>query len=593
MSSIGDQEGCGGGIGILIVVVLYISAVVFFFQVIAPFVFGVTLVGFVGLILVNYFRGMWEGLGAKVLPASVLETPGPAQPAYKNYFFNKAYQDYRDIVRQAWQYSYNHGEKLFDLNTNYCFKRDYVLFSWPIGVTVLLVLAVGFVAGAAAFAVFGLVHLLIVSLVCAVVYMVALYFRLVERFSMYWRRISYVCPHEDCYKPIALPAYTCPSCGEKHDKLIPGSYGIFKRRCQCNKARLPTLALFGRSKIDAYCPHAECQKPLNPEIGSSTNLHIPIVGGPAAGKTNYLVASVIELEEDTLEHGRTMTFPDERDERTYKSNKQMFEQGQPVLKTPGLSPTAFSVKVVQPNKESQLLYIYDAAGELYSDADDTRRRQGYLAYTSGILFLLDPFSIEQIGKDYKKELARHEGELKPCSEPPQDVYDRMVNTLRALSKEKTKKTPIAVVVTKIDAFDLKEQIMRAHQDGETLESKGGSDAVRQWLIDKGEGNLIRAFDKDFEHVRYFSCSALGRLLNSNQGSAFKPSAVLSPLQWVLSTKGINIIGNAGQRIGWKSEGMANTFGLIAATVIFFTLLAGLVALGSYTVPMLLDAISAM
>src|SRR2546421_3030253 len=123
-----------------------------------------------------------------------------------------------------------------------------------------------------------------------------MYLRTAESVSMAWRRINFVCPHGTCYKKIALPIYICPTCSAEHKRLLPGSYGILRRRCQCTTQFLPTLGLFGRAAIPAKCP--QCSGNLAREIGASTDVHVPLIGGPASGKTSYLIAATLELERE-------------------------------------------------------------------------------------------------------------------------------------------------------------------------------------------------------------------------------------------------------------------------------------------------------
>ncbi|MFH1862861.1 MAG: hypothetical protein ABH878_08625 [bacterium] len=541
----------GALIGIIIFVVivyLYILAIGWFFKYAAPFVFAIGSLAFIGLILVNYIRALVKGFLGE-LDASLNEAPAPPEPAFKNYFFKKAYLDYWDILKKAWGYNFEHGQYLFALNVAIVANGAWFL-TWPLFVTLLAVFIVGAVAAAIFFLLFGILHLLIVSSVCASAYLAALYLRLIEWIAMLWRRVSFVCPHSGCYQKIALPVYICPTCGAKHRKLMPGAYGIFRRRCQCDQEKLPTAVLLGRRKLPSECPN--CGKPLSSVIGAATNIHIPIVGGPATGKSSFLMASVIEITDGSQRSGRSVTFPEERDERTFTSNRELFKRGQPPFKTAELSPTAFLLQIAEPSGSEHLLYVYDAAGELYADSQDTRRLHEYFSDVDGILFLIDPFSIRQVALNYASQITAVRDQLKPSSESPQDVYDRLITTLRLFSKNSTiRSIPFAVVITKMDAFDLQGKAS-AHP--------------RQWLLDQGEGNLLRSVENDFEQVQYFSSSALGHLPDGK--TPFAPDGVLAPLQWTLSKREVKVTGTAEQGLSWKSEGVANAAGFAVATIAY-------------------------
>lgn len=553
-----------------IILYLYILAIGWFFSVAALPVLRIGSALFIILILVNYIRAVYDVFAGRAHGLHE-DKPIPPEPAYKNYFFRKAYFDYWDIVKLAWEYNFEHAKFLIEKNTEMLMSPVWFL-TWPLALTLYGVFLVAAVAAAAGFLFFGLLHLLIVTTLCVLAYIVALYLRAIEWISMQWRKISYVCPHPDCYKPIALPLYICPKCGEVHRRLMPGSYGISRRRCACDDEKLPTLAIFGRRDLPSLCPH--CQKPLNREIGSATNIHIPIIGGPSAGKTNFLMASVMSIEQDSQKHKRKMVFPDNNDERIYQRNKQLFQHGNPVDKTPELSPKSFLLKILEPNGAENLIYIYDAAGELYTNTQDVRRLQKYFSYVDGIILLVDPFSVERIRIDYREKIAAIVGDLKPSSESPQNVYDRFINTLRDFNKRKrmVRKLPLTVVVTKADALDLKKQLGLSSSANSGTVSEAHSATIRQWLVDHGERNLVSSIERDFANVSYMACSALGDLPSGNK--PFQPVGVLAPVQWILERRKVRIAGEAKGGVSLKSERAAYALGFALITAVYLTFFWG-------------------
>ncbi|MFH1862862.1 MAG: hypothetical protein ABH878_08630 [bacterium] len=512
------------------------------------------------LTIVNYIIALVSWI-LKKLPSAAMNRPVPPEPAYKNYFFRQAYLDYWFILRRSVELCILEVGGFISVVGELMSEDDEGCCGCLILILTIMVLG-GVLIGGVPFLIFsyvafGLLHLLIVLIVCGIGYVIALYFFSIERLSMVWRRISYVCPH--CYKPIALPVHLCSdvSCGAQHRKLIPGSYGIFKHRCQCG-TRLPASVFWGRRKLQTLCPH--CLKPLNVAIGTSSNLHLPIVGGPAAGKSSFLMACILEIVKDSVKNGRSITFPETRDERTFLANKRQFEQGMPLLKTADLSPTAFLLKVAEPDGTEYLLYVYDAAGELYADSGDVRRRHEYFSMVDGILFLVDPFSIKKVRSDYQSQIAEIEGSLKPSAEAPQDVYDRMITTLRTFSKSKRelKRKPLAVVVTKLDSFDLATQICFSS---------------REWLLKMGEGNLVRSIERDFDQVQYYACSALGHFPDGR--TPFQPVGVIEPLRWSLQARPVKVAGAARKGTSWKSETRANWVSFLMVTFSFAALVLGL------------------
>ncbi|RJP75548.1 MAG: hypothetical protein C4524_11700 [Candidatus Zixiibacteriota bacterium] len=578
-----------------VIIYLYVLAVIWFFNHLALYVFGIAGLGFMGVLLYAYGQAVYEGFSRK-LKASLEEAPIPPEPAYKNYFFRKAYYDYADIVKRVVQLSFAHGKTMATWNLMLLYlgmddddvKWVAWIVTWPVFLTLSAVILAGFAAQAVLLVVFSLFHLLIVVSFCTGAYLVALYLRLVEWISMMWRRIFFACPH--CYESLSLPVYVCPNCGAQHKKLVPGPYGIIRRRCQCGYHGLRTSGLLGRRALQAHCP--KCSRPLSAVIGQETNVHLPIVGGPATGKTSFLVASVIEMMDDSRRNGRTLDFPNPSDAGLFKLSREQFERGHPPLKTAELSPSSFLLEVKEPSGSKHLIFIYDAAGELYGQEVNDRRRHNYFSYIDGILFLVDPFSVQQVSVDYQDRITSVATQLKPSAEAPQNVYDRMITTFRDfwgsqskmgnipllsaalknwMNRRRLRRIPLAVLLTKVDALGVKQELAALPQvPGGN--GQGSSPAVRQWLLDHGEGNLVRCFEKDFQQVQYYACSALGHLPDS--ATPFRPEGVLPPLKWALKNRDVRITGEAERGFSFKSQNFANGLGVAVASLLFSALLLG-------------------
>jgi len=525
-------------IGIL-VIALYCAYIYLLFLV-SAYLFPVGCVVLIGAVLFNYFMTMWlemiVGLGWN-------DSPTGNEPAFRQYYFRKAYHDYVQVVERSW--ALNRKVGLWVINTGKkLFVNGAVFMTWPLGVTFFALAGAGALAGVIAYAVFGLLHLLLVLLCGAIAISLAGLSRIAEYASMTWRRIFLVCPK--CYRPISLPTYVCPNCGVTHEHLVPGSYGIFRRICKCT-ARLPTLFIFGRNKLPSFCPHRnDCGQPLNSSWGVTRNLHVPIVGGPAYGKTSFLMASMCELDDLARSGVLRLDFPEKKHETLFQNCRQDFRQGTIVGKTAEQSPDAFLVDLETSGGKS-LLYMYDAAGELYQDTNVLARHE-YYSYTHGVVFLLDPFSLPQVQVDYASSLKNSTNQVKPCEEMPQDVYDRMIGTLRTFSNSDRafKSIPFAVVVTKADAFGIARNIevtaVNSPANGGSAKEDLESASVRQWLLNNGESNLVRCIENDFKKVRFFHCSSLGRLPD-NSSSPFDPQGVLDPLGWVLKPYNVRLDGH--------------------------------------------------
>lgn len=74
------------------------------------------------------------------------------------------------------------------------------------------------------------------------------------------RRMPREC--HDCHGWTAAPVWRCPECGREHRQIEPSAkFGVLWWRCTCG-ARLPTLAVLGRRRLEEICP--ECGGKLLP-----------------------------------------------------------------------------------------------------------------------------------------------------------------------------------------------------------------------------------------------------------------------------------------------------------------------------------------
>ena len=531
-------------IGILIIIGLYLLYIALLIYV-SIYLFPIGCVVFTGAVLFNYVRTMYEEL---VVGKGWIDSPTGSEPAYKQYYFRKAFHDYRRVVEKSFEKNRTAFLWVIGFGTK-IIGHELWFLTFPLGITVYLIAAAGAAVGFVTYVIFGLLHLAIVATCVALGIATAYSLWFFEYLQMLWRQINIRCPHKNCHKPIKLPLYNCSECSKKHEKLVPGSYGVFRRQCSCG-AWLPTLFLFGRNQLPSYCPHLECGQSLDSGTQITRNLLIPIVGGVSAGKTNYLIASLLEIHRRADAGGASVAFSQEKYKKIYEISKRNFQSGNVAGKTVEESPDAFLINV-NTGGEDRMLYIYDAAGELFQRTDNLRLQEYYRDF-NGIVFLIDPFSLTQIQDTLENELAAAESQIKPSAERPQDIYDKLLQTIQqetgagkgAMAK------PLAVVVTKDDAFGVAEQIRDIASMQPPLEKNAKhtreSLAVRTWLDKNGAGNLIRGMEKDFREVAYFHCSPLGRMPDAGT-TPFTPKRVLEPLGWLLKNYGLDFVNGTASR----------------------------------------------
>ena len=353
------------------------------------------------------------------------------------------------------------------------------------------------------------------------------------------------CP--TCYAQMRIPIHVCPSCATEHSRLWPSVYGVFHHRCAKCNSRLPTLGLLGRDEIVKKC--IACSRPMNKRVGQLVNVHIPIIGGPSCGKSNFIFMATRELIESYAKPRKyEIEFPDERDEARYAANLRELGLGRPLAKTPDIAPEAYNLTIRRPGERlGRILYVYDAAGEAYIDKDNTVL-QTYYDYVDGIVFIIDPTSIDVYRRKHADWISALHSALRPSTLDVMDAYGRMIEVLEqsvGLRRGSRFSHPIAVIISKADALDLDDligdsavkRLMQADLSF-VLEEDASDFLVEQFLVQHELGNLVRSLRNQFEQVRFFSSSALGRMPDKSSSVAFAPRGVLPPILWMLGVLGV-------------------------------------------------------
>lgn len=371
-------------------------------------------------------------------------------------------------------------------------------------------------------------------------------------------RIFQRCPN--CHEAMDIPIFTCPGCRQNHDRLWPSIYGVLSHRCKgpdgqsCGQVlpavRLRFFALHPGQAQDAlsrHCPH--CQYIFGSEIGQAINVHLPIVGGPSAGKSMYILTATRAFK-DLYQNRFAYTVEFARDQSTREYTQKL----ESLLQTGLLEGTratehvtrAYTMKVQAPKAPlSNLVYLYDAPGEAYMTTHHAGE-QKYFSYVSGIIFVVDPFFIPEYRQEHEAEFRRYEalGMHFDLGLDPQIVYERMFSLFEekvGLRRGKAFPHPLAVVVSKTDAFSMELELgssaARALMSRDTT-IKSEEDAfhilVQNFLTRYGQGPLVQHIAMQFKQVRYFSCSALGRMSVAGDRSPATPRRVEAPLLWLLA-----------------------------------------------------------
>jgi hypothetical protein len=458
------------------------------------------------------------------------------EPAVKSYFFGKGYRDLQATIVESWQRNLASARKELGAagklwSGTYLAKGGAILR----GIAAISIIVFGTVF----FLAFSALHIAVLLAFFLLIYLGFMLVYLIERGYLAGKKLSTVCP--ECHEKCALPEYFCPQCGKIHRLLIPSKYGILHHTCECGK-KLPATFFLERGELQARCPNPDCGHLLKAGgHADSRKAFIPIFGGPLVGKSAYLFSTVQQLAIEGPRLGFSPFFIDSHSESEFEQARQQLAQGRPPAKTLASLPRAFSLKLQREGKDSRVLYLYDPAGEAFGETEGLvlHKYQGYL---SGLIFLIDPFTIPAVRLEYQDRLSGVRDALKPSALPAEDALSRIFISLEehfGQSKTVRLKLPVAVVINKVDAFDLENRIgERAVQARVAANPTADHNALREELIRNqlvrwNQGDLVQQLEARCARVRYFTCSSLGRMPDST-GRAFEGRGVLAPLLWILS-----------------------------------------------------------
>jgi hypothetical protein len=561
------DDGLAGLAFILAIIAVIVGIIMFLISIGGFILAGIAIVGFISGLYVagqNFFAVLSEAHGKMPFTNIVyvmelykeLYTPQPAKLMYPfggGWQVMKYVQDNLFIRTQsAANYWYTEGTKLktkAEFESNALFKY----WIWMAYAGAQLAGVVQYITAFIFVALFFCVQFIVLT-----IWMIAatLLMGLLAIFNFLYGsyfKIFFRCP--DCHVQMNIPIYVCPKCATEHTRLWPSVYGVFHHTCLKCETDLPALDVLGRKDIVQKC--VECGRPMNKEIGRLINVHIPVIGGPSTGKSNYIFMATHQfIEQYAKPRGIEVTFPDDKHRQNYENNLKLLSDGTALLKTPEIVPEAYILAVRNPKERiGRIVYIYDAAGEAYSVESNTIL-QTYYKFVHGLILVIDPFSIDLFSRQYESDIAKIKDSIRPSGIDAMDAYERMINVLEAsvgLKRGVRFKYPLAIVISKTDALDLEniigcsaaKELMRKDPSFR-LEVDAIHKLVENFLIDYGLGNFVRDVKLQFENVTFFSCSALGRMPDQNDHRPYVPVGVLDPFLWLLGE--IKVVGYIRERI---------------------------------------------
>lgn len=424
----------------------------------------------------------------------------------RNYFFGPGFNQLMNIIEEAF---YNQAEirrRLSDL------KDSFTFYTWYIDMWVSLAYGVAWFCSQ----VLGFIWIALFSvLLCAVIITGMLLFFLlfsilwmIDRCVLLFHSIQSTCPN--CKRLSIIPVFLCPECGLEHRNLVPGPYGVIKRKCSCGKM-LATTFLGGRSQYEAHCRY--CDERLYSSM--SKQYGIQLVGGIGTGKTTFLVAFWHEYKEWLKKH-KDVSFDPIPDER-FTVLDELYESGQSEA-TLERNANMYSVIHTIDKKIPVQMTIYDIAGEAFETGNSEIQQQQF-KHCNGFIIVIDPTST---GTSVSDSVTN---------------FINLLDEMKGNKSSKLSKIPVAVIITKSDLY---KRVIGLPKIKAMYNKQGISDSVtyeeymssicRKFLMNDFS-NVINLLESQFINICYFPVSSIGHEAND---SPYEPWGILQPVFWVMN-----------------------------------------------------------
>jgi hypothetical protein len=238
--------------------------------------------------------------------------------------------------------------------------------------------------------------------------------------------------------------------------------------------------------------------------------------------------------------GGTARLDSEVQQQEFDTQVAQLDRGEILAKTMGLAMHALGLAVRASKGLRCLMYFFDKPGEYFETMRQFGQLQG-VEGLKGIVLLVDPFSSPELSAQTKWM----SDQLKPSETALPKVVASLINavdmTLLQGQPNQVCTVPLAVVIGKIDAFEpqLKELFPFLAGIGPSSSPDGDeqmSALCRNAISKLGDSTSIRSLELKFSTIRYFACTALGRMPELRNRSPFQPKGVIEPFLWLLGAK---------------------------------------------------------
>ncbi len=365
----------------------------------------------------------------------------------------------------------------------------------------------------------------VVSFVCVVIVnIIALMLNLMERILGFIQGFYLLC--HSCNQHINLPHYRCSNerCRNVHRSLLPSAkYGIFYRRCNCG-AKIPTSRFWGRSLLQASCPHSSCQAPLLLDGERTAACTIALIGGRSSGKTFLMAALLKDLIEKLPYRSSAQVEYNAEDSREIQSMLSAYDRaaqgsqsifgstskGQPRAHCLDIKPSFFRTK--------RRLYLYDPAGEIFQRVTEMASPR-YYQYLRAAVIVIDPFALTQL-----KGICSYDKIRSSSDDPFSVVSTWFVNIREKDFSKRLKKGACAVVIAKTDVEELQ-------QKWPDLYPGTSREACRKFLINHSLTHIVNDAENCFRKVGYFAVSSIKVRQDGRQ--SYNPQGIDELVNWLM------------------------------------------------------------
>lgn len=525
------------GVGVLLLFVIFPKFSMSLVSIVGLIAIGLGIVVGAYIVFSNYISSIIENIN----PYDYYEDNSPHKQKFaarRNYFFGPGYAQLSKVIDDAWNYIWTSIDTLFNIPTDLAEAIDFPVIKQVLWLECWLFA----VCAAVTICVFvclitfllGVTFATVLTIVMAVILVLFSAIWLIDRVYLQCKSIRTNCPVD--HTRAVIPMFECPGCGNTHDKLVPGPYGIWHRECTCGTI-LPTTFFLGRSKLKALCPL--CGTEL--AASDTQQISFSLVGGTSSGKTMLLTAFYHEFF-SKLDKNGSVSYEIPKIHEAMFENLSDWYSGVPCPATV-VSHTSEMYSIILKSDlfdVAKQFSIYDIAGESFEDPTMANMLpQKQMRDSDGVIITIDPLSAMAM-----RESAQSLGDdtRNYSTTEAATIISNFATYLKAVLTNSSIKTksqkPVSVVITKADLSSVSRRIsyhkikiiMKQQPDAFRNFDEARDTICREFLLDIGLMGAVQAIEAGFADVHYFPVSAMGHAEN---GEEYEPEHVIEPFSWLI------------------------------------------------------------